>query len=145
MWEPRHLTTLFAFTACYRDSFTFTFCLARLIWPWRWRRCVPSKRRFTFNGPHGVIFRKTVLFVTIAVRTSNPTILRIAETEPIFIFTHLHLWSCRCLSDDTFMNGFIECQDRSAVMCIPLRAPLNWSCDCGKNICNEIGTVNPFM
>jgi hypothetical protein len=23
MWEPRHLTTLWASTACYRDSFTF--------------------------------------------------------------------------------------------------------------------------
>jgi hypothetical protein len=23
MWEPRHFTTLWAFTACYRDSFTF--------------------------------------------------------------------------------------------------------------------------
>jgi hypothetical protein len=26
MWEPQHLTTLWAFTACYRASFTFTFC-----------------------------------------------------------------------------------------------------------------------
>jgi hypothetical protein len=25
MWEPRHLTTLWASTACYRDSFTFTY------------------------------------------------------------------------------------------------------------------------
>jgi hypothetical protein len=25
MWEPRPLTPLWAFTACYRDSFTFTF------------------------------------------------------------------------------------------------------------------------
>jgi hypothetical protein len=25
MWEPRHLTTLWAFKACYRDSFTFNF------------------------------------------------------------------------------------------------------------------------
>jgi hypothetical protein len=25
MWEPRRLTTLWAFAACYRDSFTFTF------------------------------------------------------------------------------------------------------------------------
>jgi hypothetical protein len=25
MWEPRRLTTLWAFTACYRDSFSFTF------------------------------------------------------------------------------------------------------------------------
>jgi hypothetical protein len=24
MWEPRRLTTLWAVTACYRDSFTFT-------------------------------------------------------------------------------------------------------------------------
>jgi hypothetical protein len=23
MWEPRRLTTLWAFTACYRDSYTF--------------------------------------------------------------------------------------------------------------------------
>jgi hypothetical protein len=27
MWEPRHLTTLWAFTACYRDSFTFYLLL----------------------------------------------------------------------------------------------------------------------
>jgi hypothetical protein len=25
MWEPRRLTTLWASTACYRDSFTFSF------------------------------------------------------------------------------------------------------------------------
>jgi hypothetical protein len=25
MWEPRRLTTLWAFTACYRDSFTFFY------------------------------------------------------------------------------------------------------------------------
>jgi hypothetical protein len=29
MWEPRRLTTLWAFTACYRDSFTFFFLLQR--------------------------------------------------------------------------------------------------------------------
>jgi hypothetical protein len=27
MWEPRRLTALWAFTACYRDSFTFAFLL----------------------------------------------------------------------------------------------------------------------
>jgi hypothetical protein len=27
MWEPRRLTTLWAFTACYMDSFTFFFLL----------------------------------------------------------------------------------------------------------------------
>jgi hypothetical protein len=25
MWEPQHLTTLWAFTAYYRDTFIFTF------------------------------------------------------------------------------------------------------------------------
>jgi hypothetical protein len=28
MWEPRRLTTLRAFTACYRDSFTFFFAIS---------------------------------------------------------------------------------------------------------------------
>jgi hypothetical protein len=27
IWEPRRLTTLWAFTACYRDSFTFIFLI----------------------------------------------------------------------------------------------------------------------
>jgi hypothetical protein len=26
MWEPQHLTALWAFTARYRDTFTFTYC-----------------------------------------------------------------------------------------------------------------------
>jgi hypothetical protein len=33
---------------------------------------VPPKRRLTFNGLHGVISQKIVLFITTAVRTSNP-------------------------------------------------------------------------
>jgi hypothetical protein len=40
---------------------------------WTCRRHVPPKRRFSFNGPHGVMARKTELFITTAVRTSNPT------------------------------------------------------------------------
>jgi hypothetical protein len=27
MWEPRRLTNLWAFTASYKDSFTFFFCI----------------------------------------------------------------------------------------------------------------------
>jgi hypothetical protein len=40
--------------------------------PRRWRRNFPGKRRLTFNGLHGVISQKE-LFVTTAVRTSDPT------------------------------------------------------------------------
>jgi hypothetical protein len=31
MWEPWHLTTLWAFMACYRDSFTFTLPLYMIV------------------------------------------------------------------------------------------------------------------
>jgi hypothetical protein len=34
MWEPRRLTTLWAFMACYRDSFTFTFIIRPEIRIW---------------------------------------------------------------------------------------------------------------
>jgi hypothetical protein len=45
----------------------------RLYLQGRWRRYVPPKRGLSFNGPHGVISQKIVHFITIAVRTSNPT------------------------------------------------------------------------
>jgi hypothetical protein len=39
------------------------------------RRYVPPKRRLTLNGLHGVISQKIILFITTAVKTSNPTCL----------------------------------------------------------------------
>jgi hypothetical protein len=39
--------------------------------PWRLKRYVPPKRPLIFNGLHGVISQKTILFTTTAVRTSN--------------------------------------------------------------------------
>jgi hypothetical protein len=38
----------------------------------RWRRHVAPKRRLTLNGLRDVISQKMVLFITTAVRTSNP-------------------------------------------------------------------------
>jgi hypothetical protein len=38
----------------------------------RWRRYVPPKCRLTVNGLHDVISQKIVLFITTAVRTTNP-------------------------------------------------------------------------
>jgi hypothetical protein len=34
---------------------------------------VPLKHWLTFNRIHGVIYQKTVLFITTTVKTSNPT------------------------------------------------------------------------
>jgi hypothetical protein len=57
---------------------TWCWFLVRLIFrPWRCRRHFPSKRRLNFNGLHGVISYKTELFITTAVRTSNPTSIRV--------------------------------------------------------------------
>jgi hypothetical protein len=44
-----------------------------ILWPWRWRRYVPPERQLTFNRLHSIISQKTVLLITTAVRTSNPT------------------------------------------------------------------------
>jgi hypothetical protein len=46
-----------------------------VLWSWRWRRHVPPKRRLTVNGLQGVISHKIVLFITTAVRPSNPTLV----------------------------------------------------------------------
>jgi hypothetical protein len=49
-----------------------------LVWlnpqPWKWGLYIPPKRQLTVNGLHGVISQKIVLFITTAVRTSNPTL-----------------------------------------------------------------------
>jgi hypothetical protein len=37
---------------------------------------VSPKRSLTFNRLHGIISQKKVLFITTAVRTSNPTTLK---------------------------------------------------------------------
>jgi hypothetical protein len=48
--------------------------LARVILrPWRRRWYDPPKRRLTFNGLHGFIAQKIVLFITTAARTSSST------------------------------------------------------------------------
>jgi hypothetical protein len=46
--------------------------LSRIFLPWRWRRYVTPKRRFT-QDLHGAIFQKTVFFIVTAVKTSNLT------------------------------------------------------------------------
>jgi hypothetical protein len=50
--------------------------------PWSWRRYVPPKRRLKLNGLHAVISQKMILFITTAVKTSNPTMF----------YDALHLW-----------------------------------------------------
>jgi hypothetical protein len=46
-----------------------------ILWSWRWRRYVPPKRRLAFNELHDILSQKTELFITTALRTSNPIYL----------------------------------------------------------------------
>jgi hypothetical protein len=43
-----------------------------IILPWRQRRHFSPKHLLTFNGLHGVISQKIKLFISTALRTSNP-------------------------------------------------------------------------
>jgi hypothetical protein len=52
----------------FATCFTLIPCLVRLR---RWRRYVPLKRRSTFNGLRCVISQKTIMFVTVDMRTSD--------------------------------------------------------------------------
>jgi hypothetical protein len=80
-------------SACHLLSRWF---LARLILrPWRWERYVPPKRLLTFNGLHGVISQKIVLFITTAVRTSNPTFSMFCCLESCMITTLIFLSVCK--------------------------------------------------
>jgi hypothetical protein len=66
---------------------TCWFLLKFFLRPWRWRRYVPPKRRLHLNRLHGVTSEKMILFITTAVKTSNPTKLSISYTVPsLFIF-----------------------------------------------------------
>jgi hypothetical protein len=45
---------------------------SRIFLPWRWRRYVPPKRRFT-QDKHDATSKKTAFFIVTAVKTSNLT------------------------------------------------------------------------
>jgi hypothetical protein len=49
---------------CMPSVFTLVTCSAYSS-PWKWRRCVPSKRQLIFNGLHGVVTQKIVLYLQL--------------------------------------------------------------------------------
>jgi hypothetical protein len=57
MWEPQRLSTLWASTACYRDSFTFTFTLyTRGCRNWRFSSCYLQTDGMNLAGAYLEIF-----------------------------------------------------------------------------------------
>jgi hypothetical protein len=76
------------------------FLPRRILRPWRWRRCVPLKRRLTFNGLHGILSQKIVSFITTTVRTSNPTWLWLSVCLVCFL-------QLQCKHVDCFWNELL--------------------------------------
>jgi hypothetical protein len=66
LWEPHHLTTLWASTVCYRDSFTFNHSFHALI-TLECRQIVRPKRRWTI-WLHGVTSQAIVHFILTATK-----------------------------------------------------------------------------
>jgi hypothetical protein len=49
-----------------------------------------QKRRLKLDGLHGVISQKMILFITTAVKTSNPTIFIMSKNLPLNLSFYLH-------------------------------------------------------
>jgi hypothetical protein len=90
--------------------------LTRLILrPWKMKVYVPPKRRSTFNRLHGVISQKIILFITTAVRTSNPTVFPYGKaTQYIRWFEKLLIKKTRLLHTLPFL---LRCRDQSTIPC----------------------------
>jgi hypothetical protein len=78
-WRITRIFSEFGLATCFHAG----FLLSLFFRPWRLRRYVPPKRRWTLNGLHRVISQKVVLFITTAVRISNHTRL---HTLPVTFF-----------------------------------------------------------
>jgi hypothetical protein len=69
------------------------------LWPWRGRQYVPPKHRVQLNRLHGVISQKTILFITPAVNTSNPTFRQCDPGRNILYY---------CLTEETGLRMLPE-------------------------------------
>jgi hypothetical protein len=78
---------------------------SRIFLPWRWRRNVPPKRRFT-QDLHGTTSQKAAFFIVTAVKTSNPTCqFMFVWFEPLFIRYAIYLirqGACLIMVMDSF-------------------------------------------
>jgi hypothetical protein len=99
---------------------------SRIFLPWRWRRYVPPKRRFT-EDLHGSTSQKTAFFVVTAVKTSNLT------EEDIFL-SRYEPSICPVRLKNTVKNSENPCHDWDSnrappeykFTALPLQLPALW-------------------
>jgi hypothetical protein len=67
------------------------FLAGLILWPWRWKWCVPPKRQLTFSWLHSVISQKIVLFIITALKTKNSSKKVICCEESVLKVWHWNL------------------------------------------------------
>jgi hypothetical protein len=96
-----------------RSAFHLLSCCFLFAWlilrPWKWRRHVPPKHRLTFNGLHGVISQKTVLFAsTLVTKLYNLPYQRrliLIRVRFLSIFMFM-MWTAKILWNGIFTGNF---------------------------------------
>jgi hypothetical protein len=89
MWEPRHFTTLWAFTACYRNSCPLLVTLASPHFPKRFvadeqsARCLRGCRCFSGPSEHGCLYF-TMRRVPSPVRNSSSLRAHVHQRTPVY-------------------------------------------------------------
>jgi hypothetical protein len=94
LWEPRRLTTLWAYTACHRDSFTFTF-MSTAVQRWKgrggWNDTLPCFPRdieqigvAEFGRWHATVFLSLQLYSVICIQISHDHLLSIPYPFTIY-------------------------------------------------------------
>jgi hypothetical protein len=136
MWKPRHLTTLWAFTACYKDSFFFTIIVTnaklkilyiyttlslfsnsfiilgiskKIIWTWQ-----------TCHGPH----RQRLFHYCVFSRCQENVSTELFPTNGCCTVTCLHMHSLFNSGNiQTFQLPFILLSTRWRTIILPMSHP----------------------
>jgi hypothetical protein len=83
MWEPRRLTTLWAFAGCYRDSFTFLMYIANSETGYRYC-CLTglSRKMLETCGTRGTTEKHAVIFTALFDYPTMRALAGLQRTEP---------------------------------------------------------------
>jgi hypothetical protein len=111
-----------------------TFLAWLIFRPRRWRRHFPPERALTFNGLCGVISQKIEMFITTAVRTSNPdsyTVIKTRDDDILYNFcSQMSRWITSSNENNYTEHGYQK-PDLS-LHCLETKVPL----------CRSTSTVN---
>jgi hypothetical protein len=110
MWDPQRLTTLWAFTACYRDSFTICYISKITVFD-----------RTLSTSDHTTLSHSTLNLLSVL-----SLVFTILFLETDLSQSHCHFkYRCNC-SICTVFNSHAKSSWHSLISCCHLRLPTRW-------------------